>query len=59
MAELSTSGKPCEISSISSPNEERAGVRSFNFDNEPLTLTLSPLGRGEGNCINDTISIYV
>jgi tetratricopeptide (TPR) repeat protein len=37
--------------SRSSPNEERAGVRSTNLmeNDEPLTLSLSPLGRGEGN----------
>lgn len=28
--------------SLSSPSEKRAGVRSLDFNLEPLTLTLSP-----------------
>jgi hypothetical protein len=36
-------------------NKERAGVRSFDFFHEPLTLTLSPFGRGEGNFSNTTV----
>jgi hypothetical protein len=36
---------------LASSDEERAGVRSLNLsgNKNPLTLTLSPLGRREGN----------
>jgi hypothetical protein len=50
----------CEFFSLSSPNEERAGVRSFDFSKIGQTSYPDPIPAfawGEGTSVNDIIPL--
>jgi hypothetical protein len=50
----------CELFSLSSPNEERAGVRSFDFSELGNTSHPDPIpafAGGKGTSVNDIIQL--